>query len=82
VWQSWSNGYLGGASKTISGTNTIDECKKACDDEILFICKSFNFVVSTGNCLLNMKDRYGNTIVENNNFVYYERNCRREFLPL
>ena len=70
------NYYVGGAIKRTIGSTTIEECKKACEEDTTFQCTSVNFYKAAKTCYLKDTDRYTTRLTASTLYDYYERNCR------
>ena len=66
---------IAGQDKRAIASTTEELCKKACEDEDSFDCRSVDFYVSTGKCYLQEADRHSARLGSYANYIYMERDC-------
>ncbi|ELT94232.1 hypothetical protein CAPTEDRAFT_214176, partial [Capitella teleta] len=80
VWEAEMSGVLVSGNDLLTLTSkTVDECKKACEDESTFHCQSFDYHTATSKCFLSVASRYTTALVVHTSYSYYERNCQVKY---
>ena len=73
------NFYISGNDAKTLYTISLEDCKKACEDETSFDCISFDYYVSVKYCYLSKIDRHDVTLSSSTAYHYYERRCEGGF---